>query len=140
VIGLAFALDPHLYENPKAGNQEQNEQKLRKPLPKCGDAFNCSMMQDLANAYFPEEYADDMICIAYYESSWCAEAYNGECCYGLWQINSVHIGDSGCPAESTYDLLNPDTNAACAVEVLNSQGLNAWTTWAEGDCNGWNQC
>lgn len=38
------------------------------------------------------QFAPVQICIAFYESSWCPQAYNGICCYGLWQINKVHLG------------------------------------------------
>jgi len=107
-------------------------------IPSC-TPLSCSEMQQLVNQYFPESIADDMICIAFYESSWCPAVYNNICCYGLWQINANHLGTSGCP-NSVSDLYNPEANAQCALSVYNSQGLNAWTTWAEGDCNGWNQC
>jgi len=96
-------------------------------------------MQALVAKYFPSSYRTDMICIAYYESSWCPAVYNGICCYGLWQINSNHLGSKNCPS-SVGDLYNEDDNAKCAAEVLATQGLDAWTTWANGDCNGWNKC
>jgi hypothetical protein len=102
-------------------------------------AESCSYMQGLVANYFSSSYQDDMICIAYYESSWCPAVYNGICCYGLWQISYLHLGESGCPS-SVSDLYDPDTNAQCAVTVLGEQGLNAWQTWTEGDCRGWNQC
>lgn len=89
---------------------------------------SCAYMQNLTNTYFPEDVADTFVCIAYYESSWCPAVNNGFCCYGLFQINENHIGDSGCPAQSVSDLYDPDINAQCAVAVYNSQGLGAWTT------------
>ena len=45
------------------------------------------------------------------------------------------LGEPGCPS-TVQDLYNPQTNAQCAVHILNSQGLNAWQTWSEGKCNG----
>lgn len=48
----------------------------------------------------------------------------------------IHFrGEPGCPS-TVQDLYNPQTNAQCAVHILNSQGLNAWQTWSEGKCNG----
>jgi len=108
-------------------------------LPGCS-AFSCEQMQNITDYWFPSQYADDFVCIGYYESSWCPGAWNGGCCYGLFQINQNHIGESGCPAQSVDDLYDPDINAQCAVAVLNSQGLNAWQTWSDGDCNNWNMC
>ena len=105
----------------------------------CSPVLSCSQIQSLAQQYFPSQYVNDMICIAYYESSWCPSAYNGICCYGLWQINENHLGEQGCPS-TTEELLNPEVNAQCAAAVLSSQGLNAWQTWTEGKCNGWNKC
>eukprot|EP01119_Soliformovum_irregulare_P025554 TRINITY_DN94_c0_g2_i1.p2 TRINITY_DN94_c0_g2~~TRINITY_DN94_c0_g2_i1.p2 ORF type:complete len:142 (-),score=18.07 TRINITY_DN94_c0_g2_i1:49-474(-) len=101
--------------------------------------ISCGQMVDLVKRHFPAQYQNDMICIAHYESSWCPVVYNGICCYGLWQINRNHLGDRGCP--STVDgLYNADANAQCALAVLNSQGLNAWTTWTSGDCRRWSGC
>jgi len=100
---------------------------------------SCATMRGLVHKYFPGNYQTDMICIAYYESSWCPAVYNGICCYGLWQINSNHLGESGCPS-SVNDLYNADKNGQCARTVLNSQGLNAWQTWTDGDCGHWSMC
>jgi hypothetical protein len=37
-------------------------------------------------------------------------------------------------------LMNADLNAQCALHVLKTQGLNAWQTWASGDCSHWSRC
>jgi len=105
----------------------------------CSPVLSCSDMQGLVKKYFPASYQTDMLCIAYYESSWCPTVYNGVCCWGLWQINQNHLGEPGCPS-NTQGLQNADENAACAAHVLSSQGLGAWTTWTNGDCRGWNKC
>ena len=59
----------------------------------------------MIDRYFPAAYQTDMLCIAYYESSYCPDVYNGICCYGLWQINANHLGEPGCPgsASSLYE-------------------------------------
>jgi len=101
--------------------------------------ISCGAMQSLVRRYFPSEYQTDMICIAFYESSWCPNVYNGICCYGLFQINVNHLGEPGCP--SNVNALNTaDANAQCALHVLKTQGLNAWQTWSSGDCTHWNRC
>lgn len=43
----------------------------------CSPVLSCSQMQALVKANFPSQYQTDMLCIAYYESSWCPGVYNG---------------------------------------------------------------
>eukprot|EP00276_Gloeochaete_wittrockiana_P003544 CAMPEP_0184657134 /NCGR_PEP_ID=MMETSP0308-20130426/17006_1 /TAXON_ID=38269 /ORGANISM="Gloeochaete witrockiana, Strain SAG 46.84" /LENGTH=128 /DNA_ID=CAMNT_0027094563 /DNA_START=41 /DNA_END=427 /DNA_ORIENTATION=- len=105
-------------------------------------ALSCSDLKNLANTYFASNYRNDMICIAYYESSWCPSAENPSGASGLWQIMpNIWLGQSGCPAKGDQNaLFNADDNAKCANTVLKQQGLSAWTTWNNGDCKGWNKC
>ena len=63
----------------------------------CSPVLSCGDIRTLTEKYFPPEYVNDMVCIAYYESSWCAGTYNDSCCYGLWQINESYLGQVGCP-------------------------------------------
>jgi hypothetical protein len=118
---------------------KNQEKELFSILPGCSPVESCSFMQSLVEGYFSSSYQNDMLCIAFYESSYCPGVYNGICCYGLFQINSNHLGESGCPS-SVSALYNPDTNAACAAHILSTQGLNAWQTWSEGDCDSWSRC
>jgi hypothetical protein len=107
--------------------------------PPAEPLLSCDQLKALTHKYFPAKYDTDMICISWYESSWNPHAYNGICCYGLWQINRNHLGEPGCP--KTIDgLYDADANAQCARHVLDTQGLNAWTTWTSGDCRDWSKC
>lgn len=83
----------------------------------------------LRNAGFPGHVIGPMVCTAKYESSFYTKASNrnsnGSVDRGLFQINSIHLGDSGC-TRSASALYDPATNARCAHEIWRSQGLNAW--------------
>lgn len=43
----------------------------------CSPVLSCSQMQAVVKANFPSQYQTDMLCIAYYESSYCPGVYNG---------------------------------------------------------------
>jgi len=103
------------------------------------NALSCQDIKNLVQQNFPPQYQNDMICISSFESGWCPGVYNGNCCYGLWQINRLHLGEDGCPT-SVGDLYNPAINAKCAMHILNTQGLNTWKTWNDGDCSHWTRC
>ena len=83
----------------------------------------------LRDAGFPESVVGPMVCTAKYESSFYERAShynaNGSTDYGLFQINSIHIGDSGCPSTAS-GLYDAAANARCAHAVWRSQGINAW--------------
>ena len=80
-------------------------------------------------AGFPEAMVGKMVCTAKWESSFYERATNknknGSMDRGLFQINSIHLKDKGCPStgEETFD---PDANAKCAYAIFKSQGINAW--------------
>lgn len=84
----------------------------------------------LRQAGFPESSIGKMVCTAKYESSFFERASNknknGSTDYGLFQINSIHLGGTaGCPnnASALYDAA---TNTRCALAIYKSQGINAW--------------
>lgn len=84
----------------------------------------------LRQAGFPEAVVGKMVCTAKYESSYYERASNknrnGSSDYGLFQINSIHLGGTaGCPnnASSLYDAA---TNTRCALAIYKMQGINAW--------------
>lgn len=80
-------------------------------------------------AGFPSSVVGKMLCTIKYESNFYERASNknknGSVDYGLFQINSVHFGDSGCPSSSSA-LYTASTNAKCAYQVYKAQGANAW--------------
>jgi len=82
---------------------------------------------------FDEDTVPKMICTAKYESSFHEEATNantnGTTDYGVFQINSIHVGSTaGCPATAD-ELLDATTNAQCAMGVFNIQGMDAWVAY-----------
>lgn len=82
---------------------------------------------------FDEATVPKMICTAKYESSFHEEATNsntnGTTDYGVFQINSIHVGSTaGCPS-TAQELLDATTNAQCALGVFNVQGLDAWVAY-----------
>jgi hypothetical protein len=81
----------------------------------------------LRAAGFPENMIGKMVCTAKYESSFYERAQNGSY-RGLFQIGTMHVGESGCPtsAEDLYDGLE---NAKCALSVYKRQGLGAWSAY-----------
>lgn len=80
-------------------------------------------------AGFPEEVVGKMVCTAKFESSFFERATNknknGSIDRGLFQINSIHLKENGCPStgEASFD---PAANAKCAHAIFKSQGVKAW--------------
>jgi len=82
-----------------------------------------------------------MTAIALAESSGNSQAFNpnsqtGDRSYGLFQVNM--LGGLG-PArmkefglKNEKDLFNPETNVRAANQILNSQGLGAWSAYKGG--------
>lgn len=96
----------------------------------------------LRQAGFPEAVVGKMVCTAKYESSYYERASNknnnGSSDYGLFQINSIHIGGTaGCPnnASALYDAA---TNTRCALAIYKMQGINAWYGYKKhkAECDG----
>lgn len=97
----------------------------------------------LQQAGFPSNVIGKMVCTAKYESSFNPSATNnnnnGSTDYGLFQINSVHLGSTpGCPS-SANALFDPLTNAQCAYGVYELQGVNAWVAYRshKSECDGY---
>ncbi|KAN0037884.1 hypothetical protein ACTA71_000055 [Dictyostelium dimigraforme] len=106
-----------------------------------GDTYTCSQMQSLTENYFKGPTQTTMLCISYYESSYNTQAINPKSkAAGLFQILPEHCGELCKTCKTPSDLLDPTINTECAKSVLNAQGFKAWTTYASGDCNGWNKC
>jgi hypothetical protein len=79
----------------------------------------------------PEADVNRLVCAARYESNYYERARgsrnrNGTYDYGLFQINTVHLGKmKGCPG-SVEGLYNAAANTKCAAAVYRAQGINAW--------------
>jgi hypothetical protein len=82
----------------------------------------------LRNAGFEERVVPQMVCTAKWESSFFSEASNvnrnGSKDIGLFQINDrTWLGPCGV---TRNDLLDPATNAECALTVYQGGGLGSW--------------
>lgn len=79
----------------------------------------------------PERDVHRLVCAARYESNYYEKALNnrnrnGTSDYGVFQINSVHVGTmSGCPSTRSA-LYSAEVNTKCAAAVYRAQGINAW--------------
>ena len=83
----------------------------------------------IRGAGFPANVVGKMLCTIKYESNFYERASNkntnGSVDYGLFQVNSVHLRDKGCPTTGT-GLYDAAANARCAAVIYKSQGINAW--------------
>lgn len=105
--------------------------------------FTAGQMTALAEkAGFDKKTAKIMGAIGMAESTGNSNAHNtnaatGDNSYGLWQINM--LGDMGPSRRKSLqinkneDLFVPAINAMAAYKIYKSQGLNAWSTYKNGD-------
>jgi hypothetical protein len=82
---------------------------------------------DLRKAGFPENLVPTMVCTAKWESGFYERAThtnsNKSIDRGIMQVNSVHLGEKGCPS-STEGFFAAQTNASCAYLVYKGQQRN----------------
>ena len=111
-----------------------------------GKVLNATELTKLARSVgMPEDKIPTMVAIALSESGGDSSIdtiksglydRNGETSYGLWQINMTgnlrpeRLKQFGI--SSVDDLYDPVTNAKAALNILNSQGLNAWSVYKSG--------
>lgn len=83
----------------------------------------------IRQAGFAESVVGKMLCTIKYESNFYERASNknrnGSVDYGLFQVNSLHFHDAGCPSSAT-GLYDAAANTKCALGIYKSQGINAW--------------
>jgi hypothetical protein len=83
----------------------------------------------IRQAGFPESVVGKMLCTIKYESNFYERASNrnsnGSVDYGLFQVNSLHFHDAGCPSTAA-GLYDATANTKCALRIYKSQGINAW--------------
>jgi len=83
----------------------------------------------IRQAGFSESVVGKMLCTIKYESNFYERASNrnrnGSVDYGLFQVNSLHFHDAGCPS-SAAGLYDAAANTKCALSIYKSQGINAW--------------
>ena len=96
----------------------------------------------IRQAGFPESVVGKMLCTIKYESNFYERASNrnrnGSSDYGLFQVNSIHFRDAGCPS-SAAGLYDAAANTKCALSIYRSQGVNAWYGYKKhrSECDGY---
>lgn len=106
--------------------------------------LSAKQIADVARqAGIPEDKIPTMVAIAMAESGGNSEAHNPKYpdnSFGLWQINMLDEPGYQLGAErrqkyglsSNEELKDPLTNAKAAFDILNSQGLGAWSVYTSG--------
>lgn len=91
-------------------------------------------VKDVIRSIFPESEWDTAFTIAQRESRFVPTAYNGWCCYGVFQIYwNVHrswLDDLGITSSS--DLYDPLLNVKAAYAIWQRAG-NSWSPWSTYD-------
>jgi hypothetical protein len=76
---------------------------------------------------WPADSVDKALAIAWRESNYRPEVYNGWCCYGVFQINaSAHQRRLAAHGWITQDLFDPRVNITIALEIFDEQGWGPW--------------
>ena len=92
-------------------------------------------MEALIREIWPDELEERALTIARRESGLRPEAYNGWCCYGLFQIyfnaNRSFLARYGVTSAS--QLLDARTNVTIAYEMYKASG---WSPWSQTDPGG----
>ena len=86
-------------------------------------------VQAMIREIWPDELEDKALAIAWRESNYKATAFNGSCCYGVFQINwSSHKSWlAGYGITSTNDLLDARKNITVAYAIYQRAG--GWGPW-----------
>ena len=76
---------------------------------------------------WPADSLDHALAVAWRESRYRPEVFNGSCCYGVFQINaSSHRARLRAHGWTTQDLYDPQVNITIALEIFNEQGWGPW--------------
>jgi Transglycosylase SLT domain len=104
--------------------------KTTKPAPATTvpkTSYTADEVVALIRAVWPADSVDKALDVAYRESRYRHTAYNGWCCYGVFQINaSAHrarLAARGLGVDGLYD---PRVNIEIALEIFQGSG---WAPW-----------
>lgn len=76
---------------------------------------------------WPADSVDKALEVAYRESRYRHTAYNGWCCYGVFQINaSSHMARLRARGLGVEGLFDPHVNIEIALEIYQSSGWGPW--------------
>jgi hypothetical protein len=104
-----------------------------KPAPttaaKPAQAWTTNQVEQLIRQMWPADSLDKALDVAWKESGYQARAFNGSCCYGVFQIHygshKRRLAARGLGLEGLYD---PKVNIEIALEIFREQGWSPWTT------------
>ena len=102
-----------------------------KPVPttKAIAKYSSAQVVALIRQMWPADSVDKALDVANRESGYDARAFNGWCCYGVFQINYgsqyQRLANRGLGLEWLYDA---KVNIEIALEMFNEQGWSPWTT------------
>lgn len=84
-------------------------------------------VEALIRQMWPADSLEKALRVAFRESRYQADAYNGWCCYGVFQINGAsHKHRLAARGLAVKDLLDPRVNIEIALELYNEQGWGPW--------------
>jgi hypothetical protein len=92
-------------------------------------SYSKAQVVALINQMWPADSVAKALDVANLESGYNARAYNGSCCYGVFQLNyashSRRLAARGLGLDSLYDAR---VNIEIALEIFREQGWSPWTT------------
>jgi hypothetical protein len=84
-------------------------------------------VQAIIRRVWPADSVGYALEVAYRESTYRSNAYNGWCCYGVFQINaSAHKRRLTARGLTTADLFDAEVNVAIALEIYEESGWGPW--------------
>ena len=84
-------------------------------------------VQALIRQIWPADSVDKALQVAYRESRYRATAYNGWCCYGVFQINgSAHLWRLQARGLGIAGLYDAKVNIEIALDIFNDSGWGPW--------------
>ena len=128
----APAPTPAAVPAPVATAKPTNPPTTPEPKPTTSPAaptarWNPDDVKALIIQMWPADSVDRALRIAWRESNYRNDVYNGSCCYGVFQINArSHRGRLAARGLTTSALFDPKVNIEIALEIFQEQGWGPW--------------
>lgn len=91
-------------------------------------SYTTDEVQQIIREVWPDDLEDKALDIAFRESRYDARAYNGWCCYGVfqlyWTVHQSWLGDYGI--DSIEDLYDARKNTEAAYAMYQASGWGPW--------------
>jgi hypothetical protein len=125
---------PATTEPPTTAAPTTTEAPVTTPPPPPPDPVDPESVEGIIRAVWPDELEERALVIAQRESGLRPDAYNGWCCYGLFQIyfdaNRSFLASLG--VTSAQQLLDARTNTNVAYAMYQHSGWAPWSTTDPG--------